>query len=77
MPDQTSDADKAEQISIMAGIYRKAKQVTIWLGSDEEGELALSLIRRLWIRTRLSGKMGSSRFSLDAPKPAWKSLQRL
>jgi hypothetical protein len=75
--DQTSDADKADQISIMADIYRKAKQVTIWLGPDEDGELALSLIRRLWIRTRLSGKMESSRFSLDAPKPAWKALQRL
>jgi hypothetical protein len=75
--DLNSDGDRAEQISNMAEIYRKAKQVTIWLGPDEEGELALSLIRRLWIRTRLRGKMGLSRFSLDAPKPAWKALQRL
>jgi hypothetical protein len=61
----------------MAEIYMKAKQVTIRLGPDEEGELALSLIRRLWIGTRLRGKIGSSWFSLDAPTPAWKALQIL
>ncbi|KAF8851381.1 HET-domain-containing protein, partial [Acephala macrosclerotiorum] len=35
--DQTSDADKAEQICIMSDIYRNAKQVTVWLGPDENG----------------------------------------
>ncbi|TVY12791.1 hypothetical protein LARI1_G009399 [Lachnellula arida] len=75
--DQSSNADKAEQIAIMAGIYRNAKQVTVWLGSDQESTLALSLARRLWIRTRLSGVMGSSSYSLDAPEPAWQALQRL
>ncbi|TVY33062.1 Heterokaryon incompatibility protein 6,OR allele, partial [Lachnellula occidentalis] len=75
--DQSSDADKAEQIAIMAGIYRNAKQVTVWLGSDQDSTLALSLARRLWIRTRLSGVMGSSSYSLDAPEPAWQALQRL
>ncbi|TVY38504.1 hypothetical protein LSUB1_G006880 [Lachnellula subtilissima] len=61
----------------MAGIYRNAKQVTVWLGFDQESTLALSLARRLWIRTRLSGVMGSSSYSLDAPEPAWQALQRL
>lgn len=75
--DQTSNADKAEQISIMAGIYRNAKQVTVWLGVDPDGTLALSLARRLWIRTRLGGVIGSSKYSLDAPEPAWSGLRRL
>ncbi|TVY57966.1 Heterokaryon incompatibility protein 6,OR allele [Lachnellula cervina] len=75
--DQSSNADKAEQIAIMAGIYRNAKQVTVWLGSDQESTLALSLARRLWIRTRLSGVTGSSSYSLDAPEPAWQALLRL
>ncbi|PMD19287.1 HET-domain-containing protein [Hyaloscypha hepaticicola] len=77
--DQTSDTDKAEQISIMADIYRNAKQVTIWLGPEENGALALSLVRRLWNRTRLSDAMGSltSDYSLDAPSPAWEAFREL
>jgi hypothetical protein len=75
--DQTSDTDKAEQIAIMADIYRNAKQVTVWLGPDEHGALALSLVRRLWIRTRIKDVMGASSYSLDAPEPAWKAFQRL
>ncbi|KAM3067068.1 hypothetical protein ACMFMG_011741 [Clarireedia jacksonii] len=77
--DQNSDTDKGEQISIMADIYRNAKQVTIWLGPEETGALALSLVRRLWIRTRLSDAMGSltSGYSLDAPSPAWEAFRKL
>jgi hypothetical protein len=77
--DQNSDTDKGEQISIMADIYRNAKQVTIWLGPEETGALALSLVRRLWIRTRLGDAMGSltSGYSLDAPSPAWEAFRKL
>ena len=77
--DQNSDTDKGEQISIMADIYRNAKQVTIWLGPEENGALALSLVRRLWIRTRLSDAMGSriSGYSLNALSPTWESFRKL
>ncbi|KAN0102679.1 heterokaryon incompatibility protein 6,OR allele [Hyaloscypha variabilis] len=77
--DQNNDTDKGEQISIMADIYRNAKQVTIWLGPEENGALALSLVRRLFIRTRLSDVMGplTSGYSMDAPRPAWEAFGRL
>lgn len=77
--DQNSDVDKGEQISIMADIYRNAKQVTIWLGPEENGALASSLVRRIFIRTRLSDKLGSltSSYSLNAPAAAWNVFQKL
>ncbi|KAK5656961.1 hypothetical protein OQA88_3484 [Cercophora sp. LCS_1] len=44
--DQSDEAEKAQQIPIMGGIYEQAEAVQIWLGpEDEKTEEALSFLR--------------------------------
>lgn len=76
--DQSSVKDKAEQISKMAEIYRRAHEVTVWLGDDKDARFAIALARRLLAGTRpLWFSSGALNHTDRAPDRAWQALQRL
>lgn len=46
--DQSSNEEKAHQVSIMDRIYRGAKETLAWLGSDQDDGLAFRALRQLY-----------------------------
>ena len=74
--DQTSDADKDQQIPLMPRIYAQATEVTIWLGPSKTAHLATALVDRLFMINRLNHSIDRW-FDYEIDIEAARSLKRM
>ncbi|KAL7905894.1 heterokaryon incompatibility protein domain-containing protein [Trichoderma velutinum] len=70
---QTDNAERSAQVAIMGDIYRQAKQVVVWLGSEEnQSSHALSLLDSLGEKVRVDWDTGAiTPSSNDAGDKHW------
>jgi hypothetical protein len=55
---QDDMSDKEQQIPLMADIYKQSSRLIIWLGAAEEGWLAVNVVHRVWVWSRLRASNG-------------------
>ena len=83
--DQGDAREKSEQVALMATVYHSARRVIAWLGSIEDGNLAMSCIAELhscFVRCQRAHIKPTPETILELPgwslrSPKWKAIDSL
>lgn len=70
-------SDKEQQIPLMADVYKQSSRLIIWLGRAEEGWLAVNVIHRVWVWSRLRASNGLETDVIVSSQEARKALIKL